>query len=358
MNYLHHASKHISSSHELSGRKEPIRFFTLIVLLIVLVLCYVIFGRIIGNIIFGIKNYFAPKTDVFISLTPSAYDAWLSALEIENNSLKELLINYGITFPRGNEILGKSEMLSKMRVSASRTGADEFMLIGTNTAAQTISNFPLKAVSNDESGLNTNWSSSTNSIPNTEIERSNVQNNMQESFSQETDIQKFTALSNSLIPLTRSLKGGEILASVLVRPPLTPYDALIINAGMKESVEVGDQVYAFSGFPIGEVVETKQNRSTVRLLSAPGIKTEVLIGTSTIAVTAEGKGGGNFFLKLPKVTEIKKGDVVARNYLPPEVFSSIETVDSNDGEAYVYAYFKLPVHLNSLVYVLIKKNSY
>ncbi len=150
---------------------------------------------------------------------------------------------------------------------------------------------------------------------------------------------------------------NEVVATVLMRPPQLPFDSLVISTGIEDGINVGDQVYAFSSFPIGEIVSVNNSTSIVRLFSAPGNKIEVLIGTTTTAVIAEGRGGGNFFLKLPKVTEITKGDIVMRTYLPPEAFSTIESVDSTDGEAYTYAYFKLPVNIHNIVYVIIKKNS-
>ncbi len=149
----------------------------------------------------------------------------------------------------------------------------------------------------------------------------------------------------------------EVVASVLMRPPQMPFDSLVISAGTDDGISVGDQAYAFSSFPIGEIASATGHSSVIRLFSAPGNKIEVLIGTTTIAVMAEGKGGGNFFLKLPKATEIAKGDMVMRTYLPPEAFSSIESVDSTEGEAYTYAYFKLPVNIHSIVYVIVKKDS-
>ncbi len=150
--------------------------------------------------------------------------------------------------------------------------------------------------------------------------------------------------------------SGEVVASVLMRPPQLPFDSLVIRAGAEDGIAVGDQVYAFSSFPIGEIASVTGGTSIVRLFSAPGNKVEVLIGTTTTAVMAEGKGGGNFFLKLPKVTEISKGDIVMRSYLPPEAFGTIESVDSTEGEAYTYAYFKLPVNIHSIIYVIVKKN--
>jgi hypothetical protein len=365
MNYLHHVSKHISSSHGLSERKSPVRFFTIAVFVVVLVVIYLMFGTSIGNAIFGIRDAVAPSRDVSISLTPSAYDARLSALEIENNSLKGLLVGAGVTLPAHDELLGDAERISRMRTSAVDTASSEYVLVASTTAPDAMA------------GVSQSTQRNATSSPEAGSADASVTVGVQGESSVEgagaEGVQTGGAGTGSLrgegasggagaslplVPISLSLKGDEVIASVLVRPPQTPFDALIVNVGSEEGVSVGDQVYAFTGFPIGTVIEVKEHRSTIMLLSAPGTKTEVLIGTSTQAVTAEGKGGGNFFLKLPKITEINVGDVVARTYLPPEVLSTIETVDSKEGEAYIYAYFKLPVSLNSLVYVLIKKNTY
>lgn len=364
MNYLHHVSKHISSSHGLSERKSPVRFFTIAVFVVVLVLIYLMFGTSIGNAIFGIRDAVAPSRDVSISLTPSAYDARLSALEIENNSLKGLLVGAGVTLPAHDELLGDAERISRMRTSAVDTASSEYVLVASTTAPDAMVNVSQSvkrnATSSEVDGADTSAIAGTpsrSSANGVEVEGAQTEETGAGSLRGE-GTSGGAGASLPLVPISLSLKGDEVIASVLVRPPQTPFDALIVNVGSEEGVSVGDQVYAFTGFPIGTVIEVKEHRSTIMLLSAPGTKTEVLIGTSTQAVTAEGKGGGNFFLKLPKITEINVGDVVARTYLPPEVLSTIETVDSKEGEAYIYAYFKLPVSLNSLVYVLIKKNTY
>lgn len=323
MSYLHHATKNISSSYGRTNRKKGVNPLLVLIILAVLIICYFVFGGILGNMLFGIKNMFVPDAKGVITLRPGAYDARMSALEVENNALKQLLQKTGIALPSNIEVESDSAMLAKERVARS---------VEENTQT-TASSSPM------DTGGPVEPTTATQTPPEGVAETNNV------------------ATTEPLNENRLSLKSGDILASVLVRPPQSPYDALIVNVGEESGVQVGDQVYAFAGFPIGEIVETKKTRSTVRLLSAPGSKVDVLIGTSTMAVTAEGKGAGNFFLKLPKVTEIKVGDVVTRTYFPPEVLSTIESVDSEDGEAYIYAYFKLPIQLNSLVYVLIKKNT-
>ncbi len=316
MSYLHHASKHISSSHSLSGSKKPVGFLLIIVTLIILVVLYFVLGSFIGNILFGIKSLFVPNTNGQISLLPSAYDSKIQALEVENDALLQLIKKAGVRIPSG--IATDPMALEKVNQDT-----------GEESPAQATA---LSVASTTATSTKSSLATSTLSP-------------------------QMTTGAGRIAAVDNTLRKDEVLASVLVRPPQSPYDALVVNVGSADGVTLGDQVYAFRGFPIGEVVDVKEHRTTVKLLSAPGSKIDVLIGTTTMAFTAEGKGGGNFFLKLPKVTEIHKGDLVARNFLKPEVFSAIESVDSEDGEAYIYAYFKLPINLNSLIYVLIKKST-
>ncbi len=250
----------------------------------------------IGNILFGIRGLILPNANSEIILAQNALESNADALETENTELKKLLMNAGVTISSHDTIIDDTEVT----ISTTTSIDDEVV-----------------------SSLATSTDQNTNSTSSRAIK----------------------------------LREGDVISTVLIRPPQSPYDILTIDAGIKEGILVGDQVYAWSGFPLGEVIETRAARSVVKLFSAPGNKIEVYIGTSTTAVQAEGRGGGNFFLKLPKVSNIKNGDLVARRFLPPEVFSSIESVDSNAGEAFTYAYFKLPINLNNLVYVLVKKNS-
>jgi len=314
MTYLRHASKHITSSHYLDKKKSLSGSFLILFLFGMAVLAYIFLRGMIGDILYSIRSIVLPEHAQMITLNPGAFESEVSALQVENEALKHLLAQSGVKIP------GYSEAGANQR----NTLFEQEIDIG-----------PLDTEGTDTiSGTAT---TSTDTIdPVDEVSENSV---------------------SPMAPRRITLEEGQVIASILVRPPQSPYDSLIINAGEDMGIQTNDQVYAFSGFPIGEVIEVSAKRSTVKLFSAPGSKIEVLIGTSTTSALAEGKGGGNFFLKLPKVSEIKPGDAVVRSYLSPEVFSVIESVDASEGEAYTYAYFKLPIHLNSLVYVLVKKNS-
>ena len=148
-----------------------------------------------------------------------------------------------------------------------------------------------------------------------------------------------------------------LLSVILARPPRVPYDSLIIDVGEDHEVQVGDLVYGEMDYLIGHIDAVYSKSSVVKLFSAPGEKIDVLLGSSTIPVVAEGRGGGNFYIKVPKNIDVVEGDEITVPSLKSVVLGTAEKVDSSDGEAFSYIYFKLPVSLNALHYVQIKKTT-
>lgn len=150
-------------------------------------------------------------------------------------------------------------------------------------------------------------------------------------------------------------KDGSELAVILSRPPHTPYDSLVIDIGENHGLASGDLVYAEMNYLIGHIEAVHPASSVVKLFSSPGEKIEVLLGSSTTPVIAEGRGSGNFYIKIPRNIEVKEGDPIVVPSLHSLILGSAEKVDAGEGEAYSYIYFKLPVNFNSLRYVQVKK---
>lgn len=333
MNYLDRASKHIVSSHHIKRKSSKTGFLKIFISLLIMVLIYFIGKTYIGNLLFSIRAVFLPAPHNEITLLNGAYESELQAIEIENSRLKFLLEQSGVRVPNFNSSnLDNSNSAPDVEDGNIENSDNNLALSKTNSNSST------STATSGELSTSSDLVDSLAKEPNQELTNDNSMNHLS-TFSRKI-----------------KLEDGDVISTVLMRPPLSPYDVLVIDRGQDMGINTGDQVYAWNGFPIGEVVTVYKTRSIVKLLSAPENKIEVYIGTSTTAVTAQGKGGGNFFLKLPKVSNIKKGDMVARKFLSPEVFSTIEYVDSHDGEAYTYAYFKLPINLNNLVYVLVKEN--
>lgn len=150
-------------------------------------------------------------------------------------------------------------------------------------------------------------------------------------------------------------KYDDELAAILSYPPRTPYDSLIVDMGEDHGLMPGDLVYADMDYLIGHVDAVYPSSSLIKLFSSPGEKVEVFVGSSSAPVIAEGRGSGNFYIKVPRNINVKEGDPIIVPSLHSLVLGSAERVESGEGDAYSYIYFKLPVNFNSLRYVEIKK---
>lgn len=101
-----------------------------------------------------------------------------------------------------------------------------------------------------------------------------------------------------------------IPAAVLARPPQSPYDVFIIDAGLRDGVSVGARAYLPEGPLIGVVEDVFSVSSKVRLYSSPGKSFEAVLERHAVPVTLEGAGGGNFRIVVPRETEVIAGDRV------------------------------------------------
>ena len=103
-----------------------------------------------------------------------------------------------------------------------------------------------------------------------------------------------------------------ILGGVLLRPPTTPYDTLVIDAGRQEGVAEGDLVSAGGTALVGTVTELNERTARVTLFSAPGAAYDALLH-GTIPVSVGGQGGGSLAGAVPAGTAVRAGDTA----LPP-----------------------------------------
>jgi cell shape-determining protein MreC len=119
---------------------------------------------------------------------------------------------------------------------------------------------------------------------------------------------KVTDLTALLGTRTETTKG--VVASVVARPPVAPYDVLIIDQGSNDGVHLGAAVQGAGGTPVGTVGETDTHQSRVTLYSTRGIQTNGWVGETRIPVTLTGAGAGAFVTTVPKDTGIHVGDGV------------------------------------------------
>ena len=139
---------------------------------------------------------------------------------------------------------------------------------------------------------------------------------------------------NILLELVgRKQKENMVVAAVLTRPPQTPYDVIMIDAGANESLAIGSEVSLPEGPLLGIVSEVFSTSAKVILFSATGKETNAVLERNNIPVTLIGAGGGNFRLNLPRDIAVEVGDRI----LSPDIASrplatvgevSVEPTDS------------------------------
>lgn len=105
---------------------------------------------------------------------------------------------------------------------------------------------------------------------------------------------------------------GGVAAGVLLRPPLAPYDVLVVGKGSEDGVLPG--AIAFSeGVPVGTVADLSPRTARVLLFSSAGRETEGWVGEERLPLRMLGKGAGAFSAEVSKEAAVAEGDVV---YLP------------------------------------------
>jgi len=148
------------------------------------------------------------------------------------------------------------------------------------------------------------------------------------------------------------------LFSVAQRPPFSPYDTIVVNGGSANGIQVDDLAFASADVLVGYVTAVFPNTSIVTLYSSSGQRQEVYVGTSSEAVASEGRGGGNFYIKVPSETKISVGDPVTWPSMQNILLGTVNRVDAVPGDAFSYVLFRSLVPIYSIRYVEIVPSNF
>lgn len=127
-------------------------------------------------------------------------------------------------------------------------------------------------------------------------------------------------------------------SSVLVMYPLMTdvtrlYSTILLSKGFKDGVEKDAYIYVRGMQPVCIIKEVYTSTSLCELISASGIKTDVIIegsSSSTIAITLTGRGGGVFLGDIARDTPINKGDSVYLKSNPAMLLGTVVDVLNNN----------------------------
>ena len=159
--------------------------------------------------------------------------------------------------------------------------------------------------------------------------------------------------------LGRSSPKDVVAAGVLARPPVSPYDSLVIDAGERDGVREGARVYAFGDAALGKIASVRAGTALVSLYSSPGNSFEALLETSDgefASVFVRGEGGGNFSIVLPRDFPVSVGAAVRLPGFSAAYLGRVSDIDSPPNEPTKTARFSFSFNMRDLVRVVVDKD--
>jgi len=150
--------------------------------------------------------------------------------------------------------------------------------------------------------------------------------------------------------------GDYILGYVVSRPPQSPYDILIIDAGSNNGIKEGAEVTAYGSVLLGYVSEVFPKSAKIKLISFSGDEMNAIFPIANLPVTVIGRGGGNLETKLQGSIEIKSGDQITTMGAFPLELGVVERIERGLSDPFQKIIFRLPVNIQELKYVMVRKN--
>lgn len=148
-----------------------------------------------------------------------------------------------------------------------------------------------------------------------------------------------------------------IVAGVMVRPPVAPYDVLIVDQGTVSGVQVGALAYGVGGTPIGEVTEVSAQTARVTLYSTRGSVQQAWAGASRAPIELSGMGSGAFEATSPRDASVVVGDTVylaGGGALP---IGTVVAIDDNSSSPNITLYVRPYTNPFSLPWVTIARDA-
>ena len=126
-----------------------------------------------------------------------------------------------------------------------------------------------------------------------------------------------------------SQNAAVILAGVVARPPSSAYVTLVLAAGERAGVMLGQEAFGEGGVPLGTVSAVTADFSRITFFSAPGMVTRGWVGRAGLPVDIFGAGGGALQASVARAAGVAVGDAV---FAPGPGMLPIGTVARIDGD--------------------------
>ncbi len=164
----------------------------------------------------------------------------------------------------------------------------------------------------------------------------------------------------------KNIKASMLLAAILSKPNVSPYDTIIVDVGESEGVEVGDNIFALGNIPIGRVSNVYPDSAKIILFSNSGERTQVIINGNTrpasggrsvgqVFMEIVGRGGGNFEMIIPRDLNLSKGDEIVLPGIVPYVIGIVEATISDPRDPFTKALVVSPVNIQEIKFVQVER---
>ena len=150
------------------------------------------------------------------------------------------------------------------------------------------------------------------------------------------------------------------IAGVIARPPGTPYDTFIIDAGHEDGVAAGDFVSAGGSQFIGTVKEVYAKSARVVLYSSGGESYNTSLISpgrkDAVPIAIEGQGAGSFVGEVPTGVDVLVGDMATIPGLSERIIARVSAVFTPEGASFKKVYLQFPTNIFTLRFVEIYKS--
>lgn len=153
-------------------------------------------------------------------------------------------------------------------------------------------------------------------------------------------------LSDTSSLQTHSGTSSELRARVIVRPPFSAFDTMVLSQGSRAGVVIGDTVSPLDRMvPVGRIVEVSAMASRAMLFSSAGENFVITVGTSSEQWKATGMGGGMFEVRIPQSQKIIVGDTIFVPEFGKIPYAKVTEIISDKSSTFQIIRFLLPVSL-------------
>lgn len=145
------------------------------------------------------------------------------------------------------------------------------------------------------------------------------------------------------------------LASIISKPPHSPYGTLTIDGGSLVGIKDGQIVYADGRTPIGVIDGVMEKSAIVRLYAFPGERTMARLSPANLDIELIGKGGGNFIAIVPHDFVVAPETVAVTKELNSRIVAYMQEIISDDREPEKTILFTSPANVLELSFVQVKQ---